>query len=99
MTSSTSSALAVPWFRREDYYELRKTFPDGDNLPGRYDRWLRQAERIVEAAHAEKRVVVKATIDPREFSDWCRARGLSLDADARQQYADWYLQQKRRNTG
>ena len=38
--------IAIAWFAREDWAELRRLCVDADRLHERYDDWLREAERL-----------------------------------------------------
>lgn len=80
--------VGIGWYRREHYAALKKIFVDGHKLPGTYDEWLKQAERLAAHLTGEGKTVVKAYIDPEHFPAWCKAKGLDIDAKARMEWGN-----------
>ncbi|MDN5939067.1 MAG: hypothetical protein L0H83_10450 [Salinisphaera sp.] len=97
MDSVPVAAVGIAWYRREHYSRLKRLFTDGHKLPSRYDKWLKLAQRTVTELEASGKIVVKAFIDPDEFPQWCRARSLNVDAEARTRYANSVAAQTYRN--
>ena len=60
---------------------------DSDLLPPTYDRWLKQAERVLEKARREGQRPIRAHVDPDRFLDWCADNGYPPDGMARLSYA------------
>jgi len=60
---------------------------DSHLLPTTFEAWLAAAEKVEQKLVGQGFLTVKAHLDPRTFPDWCKARGLNVDAAARQQYA------------
>lgn len=79
--------IGVPWYKREQYDEILRVMEDASLLPRTYDAWLQAAEKVFESQERIGIVAVKAYVDPATFPDWCRARGLTVNAAARIQYA------------
>jgi len=80
--------VGIVWYRR-DQYELAKTIMvDGANLPPTYSAWLHAAQQVVERVKGAGKTPVRAYIDPATFPIWCQARGLDINADARNQFAN-----------
>lgn len=61
---------------------------DRDILPLTYADWLGKAQKGFDDLRAQGIIAVKAYIDPDTFPDWCRARGLDINAKARMEYAN-----------
>lgn len=81
------NAIGIAWYRQEDYDRLKAMFPDGDVLPDTFDSWRQKAQQLVLDLVGERILVKKAYIDPEMSPEWCRARGLAMDAQARTLYA------------
>ncbi len=60
---------------------------DSDLLPQSYDRWLKQAQRVLEKARRDGERPIRAHIDPDQFIAWCEDNGCPPDAMARLSYA------------
>ena len=86
---ANGDVIGFPWFRREHYATLRVLLEDGDELPRAYAEWLKEAEAARQSLARYGAHVIRAYIDPLEFSEWCLSRALKFDAAARAQYADW----------
>jgi hypothetical protein len=81
------SGTPFPWFDRESYPHVLDVMVDHDLLPPSYDRWLKQAQRVLEKARREGERPIRAHIDPVRFLAWCTDNGLSPDGMARLHYA------------
>ena len=81
--------VGLPWFRREYYGILRVMLEDGALLPTSYAEWRAEAEDVEQSLQRSGALVVRAYIDPLEFSEWCRCKSLRLDAAAQAKYADF----------
>jgi hypothetical protein len=81
-------ALGIPWYRREDYPRILEIMADREVLPPTFNEWRKRASQVEGGAKAQGMIVVRAVIDPDKFSDWCRARGLDIDARARTSFAN-----------
>jgi hypothetical protein len=86
--SEPTEIIAMTWYRRDDWEQLRAIFADAHLLPADHDQWLQRAESQ-RRMYEEKGVVVeKVHIDPQTFPEWCRKRALKIDAEARTRYAN-----------
>ncbi len=81
--NSTIRATGIPWYQAEDYDAIRRIMADGHKLPTSFQIWRTKAERGEEKLRREGHIIVRAFIDPETFPDWCRTRGLNIDAEAR----------------
>jgi len=91
MTQLTPRAIGVVWFRREDYAKARKLFKDGHKLSPTFDQWLKRAKKVMNFYEAQGYTVEKAYIDLNAFPEWCRSRGLDIDAEARKRFANEFV--------
>ena len=88
---SSVPAVGIAWYRREDYAEILRIMQDAAELPTTWEKWFYAAERGARVLQKRGHIVVRAYIDPVDFPEWCRQRGLKLDAQARMQYANEYV--------
>ena len=87
--SEPAKIAGLVWYRAEHYLAIKELFDDGQRLPATFEKW-RQGQEHAEAAIQAKGIrTVRAYIDPKEFTEWCRARGLAINAQARNQFANW----------
>jgi hypothetical protein len=82
------AAVGIPWYRREDFAELRALFTDGHKLHATYEGWLAAAEEGERRIKADGTLTVRANLRPEEFAAWCNAKGIPLDSKARMEYAN-----------
>ncbi|HYZ87514.1 MAG TPA: hypothetical protein VE621_24070 [Bryobacteraceae bacterium] len=80
------SVVGIAWYEAEDYDRLKAMFTDGWKLPDTFADWQEMAHSVCETLTAEGHQVVKARIDPETFPQWCRDRGMEMDAEARTLY-------------
>ena len=79
----------LPWFSEDDYQQVRSIMTDASSLPEDYTLWLRGAD--VEAGVEQGHHPIRVAIVGDDFAEWCRKRGLRLDADARREFARFVL--------
>jgi hypothetical protein len=80
--------IGVSWYSREDYPRARAIMADAHVLPETYEAWRELAEPQERNVKATGVTVVRAIINPDEFSAWCAARRLTIDAKARATFAN-----------
>lgn len=85
---TTVQAVGFPWYREDEFLQLRAMFADGEKLHRTYAEWRRAAETGETEMRAKGARVVRAEIRPDAFAAWCAARGLALDAKARMEFAN-----------
>lgn len=78
---------AMAWYRREDYPRILAVMEDAKLLPQTWEDWFKSAKQGRDRLRAQGYVVEQVNIDPDTFPDWCRARGLKVDAHARSTFA------------
>lgn len=79
--------VGIPWFRREDYEDLRKLFVDRDNVFDTFEEWHTVAVRKEGELKAGGSPVVRIILEPKAFAAWCAATGSKPDGQARAAYA------------
>ncbi len=79
-------AVGAYWIKEDDYPALLKIFDDGNKLPPTWAEWLRMAEEMERGLKAYGHPVLRVTIDPRTFPDWCAAHGTSPGRDGRKKF-------------
>ncbi|WP_366656588.1 hypothetical protein [Fodinicurvata sp. EGI_FJ10296] len=94
MSSHQIQVVGVAWFRRDDWSKVKAIFVDSHKLHEAYDDWLAAAEQFYRRIEGQGMRVEKVYIDPDTFPEWCRARGLRINADARQEFAGFTVAQK-----
>lgn len=78
---------AMAWYRAEDYDAILRIKADRHKLPRTFVEWRMKAESGEKKLRRDGHTVLRAYIDPETFPDWCRARGLHVDAQARMHFA------------
>jgi len=87
--ASALKGTAFPWFDRESYPHILEVMVDHDLLPPSYDRWLKQAQRVLEKARRDGLKPIRAHVDPDRFLAWCAENGWAPDGMARLAYAGY----------
>jgi hypothetical protein len=87
-TSSHQPAIqALVWYKKEHWDTLKELFSDSHLLPLTYEDWLERAEAMKAKVQADGDAVIKVYIDPETFPEWCKKKGLPMDAESRSQLA------------
>jgi hypothetical protein len=75
-----SRTTIVPWYREDDYGEIRKIMSDPVRFPKTFQAWLVRTNREVEALRLHGHSVQRMKIDPGAFVAWCerKRRGRNL---------------------
>ncbi|MEH2562613.1 hypothetical protein [Bradyrhizobium sp. AZCC 2289] len=85
MERSNVSVVALAWFRREEWNELKRICPD---LHDTYEEWLADAQAGIEALGSPlKDQVVKVILTVDELRKWKRATGREIDGKVRARLA------------
>ncbi|HJR21475.1 MAG TPA: hypothetical protein VJ822_07635 [Dongiaceae bacterium] len=87
LPSSSVRVVGMVWYRREDYKAIKAIMVDSEELPDTYDKWRYQVEKTVKQLKRHGLMVERVYIDPQEFPDWCRAKGMQLNGAARSAFA------------
>src|SRR3954462_1409854 len=72
--------IGLPWYRPEQYAQLRALMADGERLPALYDVWRLSAEQITGEIERSGVKAVRVEIEPEPFGRWCAQHGLRATA-------------------
>ena len=78
--------VGVYWIKEEDYPRLLTLFEDGGQMPPTWREWLKMAEEMERGLKAYGHPVMRVTIDPNTFPDWCAAHGTSPGREGRKRF-------------
>ncbi|MCC6891076.1 MAG: hypothetical protein IT536_21320 [Hyphomicrobiales bacterium] len=94
----TIRASGMAWYRREDYPRILEIMEDRQKLYPDFTSWENAAKSGESSMKREGHIVIRALIDPEKFPEWCRKRGLRIDAQARMQFANEVAYEQMRQT-
>jgi len=97
MAQHVVRAVGFPWYRREDYERIRALMVDGHTLPATFEKWFYAADKGARRLQDSGHIVERVHLDPDEFPEWCRQRGLDLDSEARRRFAAEFVARKYQN--
>jgi hypothetical protein len=83
----TPNIVGIAWYKAEHYDAILRIMSDRHVLPRTFIEWRLQAEAAEKKYQRMGKTVCRALIDPEAFAEWCRTKGLNIDAQARMQYA------------
>ena len=84
----TKRIAGMVWYRLEDYDAALVIMEDRHKLPLTYAQWRMSAEQGEKQMRRAGWATTRAYIDPAQFVAWCNGRGLKVDAEARQLFAN-----------
>lgn len=93
MVKLSVKVVGMVWYKAEEYDACMRLMTDRDKLHTSYHLWRMDAETGEKRQRRDGKTVVRAFIDPKTFPDWCAARGLDINANARMQYASFIAYQ------
>jgi hypothetical protein len=96
MNTKPINAIGMVWYLAEDFGEIKALMEDGHRLHRTYAEWQRAAEQGEQAMRTKGVRVYRAMLRPAPFKAWCVARGLNVDAKARNQFASEFASQEYR---
>ena len=85
------SVTGMAWYRPKDYDRLKALFTDGWKLPDTFNEWLSSAQAMYDGLTKQGHAVQQAFINPDKIPEWCRGRGMEMNAQARMEYAAEYV--------
>lgn len=83
-----SKIVGLPWYKAENFLQLRSLFDDSSLIQSTYAEWMKSAEVITGRFHREGRKTVRIDMDLVEFPRWCAEKGIRLNGASRCAYAD-----------
>lgn len=87
MKTMQVSATGMVWYLAEDFPAIKAMMEDGHVLHSTHAQWKAAAENGERSFQAKGGRVYRAILRPAEFKAWCDAKGLKLNASARNQFA------------
>ncbi|WP_298624613.1 hypothetical protein [uncultured Zoogloea sp.] len=88
MQPQTTKIVGIAWYAPEHYDAILGIMADRHKLSPTFHEWRMNAESLEKKLRRDGNIVVRTLIDPKTFPDWCRSRGLNVDAQARMEYAN-----------
>ena len=88
MAIENKRIVAIAWYGREDYREIRELMDDGYVLPQSYDTWRQRATTVELIERAVGSIVLRAPILPAPFAAWCDATNQNPDVHARTRHVN-----------
>ncbi len=76
----------IPWYDEEDFPAIQALMTDEDIDFPSYADWRRAAEELEAVLRQQGWRVVRITIEPEAFAEFCNERGVLPDAGARSLY-------------
>lgn len=96
MNTQPIAATGMVWYLAEDFDEIKALMQDPHTLHRTHAEWQRAAEKGEQSFCANGGRVYRAVLRPAPFKAWCNARGLNIDAKARNQFAAEFAAQEYR---
>ena len=88
MSTDIPRICGIPWFKAETYFPAKELMEDAHRLPSTFESWLEKASHTEAMLQANGIKTVRAYINPQEFAQWCRERGMAINAKARIDFAN-----------
>lgn len=88
--------IGMVWYEAETFEEARLLMEDRDRLPRTYAEWKLKAEAGEQNSAGKAHLVVRATLRPQEFVQWCARHGQHINAQGRTAFANWVAAEKYR---
>jgi hypothetical protein len=77
----------VPWYREQDYAEIRRIMSDRVRFPKTFQEWLDRANCEVEALRLHGHSVQRIKVAPDAFVAWCERNGRGRNLRSRLDFA------------
>lgn len=87
MSDSEKIAVAMAWYRREQWPLLLAVSADADKLEPTYEEWLAFASRQIRDLESRGIRVQKIDVELGALTRWCQSEGRAVDGEARAEYA------------
>lgn len=88
MSMATIKVAGMVWYKIEDYEAALALMDDAKLLPPTFSQWRMKAEQAEKKTRRDGWSATRVYLNPAEFAGWCAARGLNIDANARQLFAN-----------
>ncbi len=84
--SEAKRKIALPWYTRDEYPDIRNMMIDSHNLASSYEQWLAAAENNENVGRQSGLEIERIRIEPSTFARWCAINNLEPDSTARMRY-------------
>jgi hypothetical protein len=91
--SQAHSKVGVAWYEPDQWQQLLAVSVDRDKLEETYAEWVQDAEKVIKELRRQGVQVVKVRVKIDELVAWCQRQNISVNGEARSQYAAYKLQQ------
>ncbi len=93
-SSQADMAIGVAWYCREEWGRLLAVSVDRERMEETYDEWMRSARRTLLEMKGQGAHVEKVDVGVDELVKWCRDRNVSVNGEARANFASFKLLQR-----
>lgn len=80
---SNPTKIAIAWYRKDDWAELKRLCPRPDDLHDTYEEWLANAQEGLKAAGFSEHDVLKVILTPEDLREWKAANGGEINSQVR----------------
>jgi hypothetical protein len=91
--SQARSNVGIAWYEPDQWQQLLVVSMDRDQLEETYDEWVQDVERVIRELRRQGVQVVKVRMKVDELVAWCQSQNISVNGEARSQYAAYKLRQ------
>ncbi|MCF8094331.1 MAG: hypothetical protein K9J79_03125 [Desulfobacteraceae bacterium] len=88
--------IALAWYSREQWELLRQVAADADGMEETYEQWEDNAGNAYRILYRSGYVVETVDVDVPELLRWCKSRNRPLNSEARSDYIEEKLEDRRR---
>ncbi|MFP4255990.1 MAG: hypothetical protein ACLFQ9_03935 [Desulfobacterales bacterium] len=88
--------VALAWYSREQWELLRQVAPDFDSMEQTYELWKDKTGNAYRILQQSGYRVETVDVDVTELLRWCKTHGRSVDGEARSDYIEEKIEDRRR---
>jgi hypothetical protein len=88
--------IGLAWYRPEQWQRLRQVSVDVEDLEETYFEWVSVASACFQEVQELGVDIRRVDVDVEDLVEWCKRRGLPLDAEARVSYVTDRIEHLRR---
>ena len=87
MNTPDNSAIAMAWYRPDQWALLRAVSADAESLEHTYEEWLAFVSEQLRQLEVRGVQIVKIDVEVGALVRWCKSQGWAVDGRARAEYA------------
>jgi hypothetical protein len=88
-----NARVGIAWFKASEWDRLRQVSSDSERLERSHREWLRQARKGLSQLRRLGLVCERVPVGVDELVEWCRERGIPVNAEARAEFAALKIRQ------